>query len=102
MKWTLCIASAALLLGCRAAAPPSIAQELVLHPDSVESVARLRAAAEFRCPATDVMIESVSDPTVRVFACGQVATYTCPAFYRSNQFFNRACIREPDFPAGHR
>ena len=64
---------------------------------SAESVARARAANEFHCPLSEVTSKVVSDPTIRVDACGHYPTYTCPAsYYGRLGNFDRTCIREPD------
>jgi hypothetical protein len=63
-----------------------------------ESVARTRAADEFHCPDAQITSRVVSDPTIRLNACGHDVTYTCPAsYYDKYGDYSRACIREQNF-----
>jgi hypothetical protein len=65
---------------------------------SAESVARARAADEFHCPDAQITSRVVSDPTIRLNACGQDVTYTCPpSYYGKHRDYTRTCIREPNF-----
>jgi hypothetical protein len=56
---------------------------------SAESVARARAANEFSCPQSSIVVRELSAGTEVVNACGQQAVYTCP-----KDRSHRVCIRE--------
>src|SRR5689334_10311312 len=62
---------------------------------TAESVARTRAANEFHCPPQQIQTRVISEPTIRVSACGNDVTYTCPPeYYGRYANYTRSCIRE--------
>jgi hypothetical protein len=75
-------------------------------PPSAGVIASARAANEFACPAPAILVQPLAPDTVRVTACGQVATYTCPVtrdLDAATPFsqWTRYCIREvtPEQPS---
>jgi hypothetical protein len=66
---------------------------------SAGDLASIRAANEFSCPPEKIAVQQLAPDTVRVAACGHIATYTCPAIDRKLMWYSeeqpgRYCIRE--------